>query len=229
MALPRFRVVHFLPYVPPLCYPLIRMIWYITSHLSNSNCNEQEIERFKDYYNFIKFELEEIKDTLSQFIGSDIAYTILLYVPDPIASYKIDHPIADESDDTTINWNNIKDSYFMDLARFVRTLPYGSKHHICEHCVKERLPNGTKQVLQVTQNKNHIQRLLADCVIVYTEYLDRNRASWPTKQIKKFVEPISEFIYERHHPLSAGNFENQRQYFAQMLEEYATETISRDT
>merc|ERR1711920_799643 len=86
-------------------------------------------------------------------------------------------------------------------ARFLRTLPPKSKQHIWEHGVKIKLPDGKKQVCDSTQDKDQINRLLCDCVIVYVKYLDRNRAPLSTKKVRPHVEEVAMFIHNKYHPL----------------------------
>eukprot|EP01083_Nonionella_stella_P088510 246736_1 len=63
-------------------------------------------------------------------------------------------------------------SLFEDLARFLRTLPPKSKRHIWEHGIRIKTADGRK-VCEQTKNKEQINTLLCDCVIVYVKYLDR--------------------------------------------------------
>merc|ERR1712157_3427 len=56
----------------------------------------------------------------------------------------------------SFNLENMGDSLFEDLARFLRTLPPKSKQHIWEHGVKIKLPDGKKQVCDSTQDKDQI-------------------------------------------------------------------------
>eukprot|EP01083_Nonionella_stella_P161859 530640_1 len=120
----------------------------------------------------------------------------------------------------SFNLENMGDSLFEDLARFLRTLPPKSKQHIWEHGVKIKTPDGKKQVCDKTKDKDQINRLLCDCVIVYVKYLDRNRAPLSTKKVKPHVEQVSTYIYNKYHPLHRDKFENDKTYFAQMLEDY---------
>ena len=69
----------------------------------------------------------------------------------------------------SFNLDTMGDSLFEDLARFLRTLPPKSKQHIWEHGVKIKLPDGKKQVCDQTRDKDQINRLLCDCVIVYVK------------------------------------------------------------
>eukprot|EP01083_Nonionella_stella_P088511 246737_1 len=114
---------------------------------------------------------------------------------------------------------NMGDSLFEDLARFLRTLPPKSKQHIWEHGVKIKTPEG-KKVCDQTKDKDQINRLLCDCVIVYVKYLDRNRAPLSTKKVRPYVEKVAVYIQKKYHPLLRDSFENDKTYFAQMLEDY---------
>merc|ERR1712154_243824 len=67
----------------------------------------------------------------------------------------------------SFNLENMGDSLFEDLARFIRTLPPKSKQHIWEHGVKIKTADGKKVVCDETRDKDQINRLLCDCVIVY--------------------------------------------------------------
>ena len=151
----------------------------------------------------------------------------------------------------SFNLENMGDSLFEDLARFLRTLPPKSKQHIWEHGVKNKTPDGKKVVCDSTQNKDQINRLLCDCVIVYVkvykyiyiqyiltlnakmrhihymimiydnkQYLDRNRAPLSTKKVRPHVEQVALYIHEKYHPLQRDKFENDKTYFAAMLEDY---------
>ena len=71
----------------------------------------------------------------------------------------------------SFNLENMGVSLFEDLARFLRTLPPKSKQHIWEHGVKIKLQDGKKQVCNSTQDKDQINRLLCDCVIVYVKVM----------------------------------------------------------
>jgi hypothetical protein len=120
----------------------------------------------------------------------------------------------------SLDLDHLGDSLFEDLARFLRTLPPKSKQHIWEHGVKIKTPDGQKQVCSATQDKEQIIKLLCDCVIVYVKYLDRQRAPLQTKKVRPHVEEISQFIFERYHPLQRNEFELDKTYFASMLENY---------
>lgn len=119
----------------------------------------------------------------------------------------------------SFNLESMGDSLFEDLARFLRTLPPKSKQHIWEHGVKIKTPDG-KKVCAATENKDQINRLLCDCVIVYIKYLDRNRAPLSTKKVRPHVETVALFIHNKYHPLQRDKFENDKAYFAQMLMDY---------
>jgi len=119
----------------------------------------------------------------------------------------------------SFNLESMGDSLFEDLARFLRTLPPKSKQHIWEHGVKIKTADG-KKVCDSTQNKDQINRLLCDCVIVYIKYLDRNRAPLSTKKVRPHVENVAMFIHNKYHPLQRDKFENEKAYFAQMLMDY---------
>lgn len=69
----------------------------------------------------------------------------------------------------SFNLETMGDSLFEDLARFLRTLPPKSKQHIWEHGVKIKTPDGKKEVCSSTRDKEQINRLLCDCVIVYVK------------------------------------------------------------
>eukprot|EP01084_Bolivina_argentea_P246930 413159_1 len=120
----------------------------------------------------------------------------------------------------SFNLENMGDSLFEDLARFLRTLPPKSKQHIWEHGVKIKLPDGKKQVCDTTKDKDQINRLLCDCVIVYVKYLDRNRAPLSTKKVKPHVEQVALYIHTKYHPLQRDKFETNKNYFASILEDY---------
>jgi len=120
----------------------------------------------------------------------------------------------------SFNLENMGDSLFEDLARFLRTLPPKSKQHIWEHGVKIKTPDGKKQVCDSTRDKDQINRLLCDCVIVYVKYLDRNRAPLSTKKVRPHVEQVATHIFGKYHPLQRDQFENDKTYFAAMLEDY---------
>jgi len=133
---------------------------------------------------------------------------------------------SDQEDDNptmnaphSFNLESMGDSLFEDLARFLRTLPPKSKQHIWEHGVKIKTPDG-KKVCDATENKDQINRLLCDCVIVYIKYLDRNRAPLSTKKVRPHVENVALFINNKYHPLKRDKFENDKAYFAQMLMDY---------
>lgn len=123
------------------------------------------------------------------------------------------------------NLEDMGDSLFEDLARFLRTLPPKSKQHIWEHGVKIKTADGKKQVCAATENKDQINRLLCDCVIVYIKYLDRNRAPLSTKKVRPHVDTVALYIHTKYHPLQREKFENDKTYFAAMLEDYVQSKV----
>ena len=56
--------------------------------------------------------------------------------------------------------------------------------------------------------------------MIYIQYLDRNRAPLSTKKVKPHVEQVAVFIHGKYHPLHRDKFENDKTYFAAMLEDY---------
>ena len=66
-----------------------RMMWYIIPDLGSSGCTQQEIIKYKEYYEYIKFDYIEIKNVLSHKFGNDVGNEILLYVPDYLTLCKI--------------------------------------------------------------------------------------------------------------------------------------------
>ena len=113
------------------------------------------------------------------------------------------------------------DSLFKELARFLRVLPPKSKQHIWEHAVKIKTSDGKKQICDSTRHEGHIDRLLCGCVIVYVRYLDRNRAPLKIKEVRPHIQHVSIFIlHGRHYPMQRSKFENDRNYFPAILEDY---------
>eukprot|EP01084_Bolivina_argentea_P223487 378121_1 len=115
---------------------------------------------------------------------------------------------------------HVAEALIEDLPPFIRTLPPKSKQHIWEHAVKRKTHDGRKQVCDETQNEKHINKLLCDWIIVYVKYLDRKKAPLNTKKVRPYVENISHYIYEKYHPIKRDTFENDKGYFADMVEEY---------
>jgi len=69
-------------------------------------------------------------------------------------------------------------------------------------------------------SKEHITKLLCDCVIVYMKYLNRKEKPLKTQAVLPYVEPASQWIFEKHGELEKTRFEDEKEYFADMLEEY---------
>ena len=61
------------------------------------------------------------------------------------------------------------DSLFEDLARFFRSLPPKSKEVIWKHAIKIKTPEGKLKVSDLTEDKKQINKLLCDCVIIYSK------------------------------------------------------------
>ena len=120
--------------------------------------------------------------------------------------------------------NTMGNSLYEDLSRFLKTLPPRSKRHIWEHAVRIRTPDG-KRVCDSTQSRRHINRLLCDLVIVYIKYLDRDRKPLPSATVRPHKEPVAQFIHLNYHSIQRGRFENDTEYFPQMLDEYVQSQI----
>ena len=50
--------------------------------------------------------------------------------------------------------------------------------------------------------------------------MDRNRAPLSTKTVKPYVEPVAMFIHGKYHPIRQDQFQNDKTYFAAMIEDY---------
>jgi len=111
-------------------------------------------------------------------------------------------------------------SLFEDLSKFMRELPARSKGHIWKHSVKVKQEDGSKAVCDKADDEQLILKLLIDTVIVYVKYLDRNRAPLTTKQVKPHVEGAAKWIFQKYHAIDRNQFENDKNYFASMLEAY---------
>jgi len=116
------------------------------------------------------------------------------------------------------------DNLFEDLAKFMKSLPVKSKKHIWEHAVgekdKKEKKDKTKKVYDKTTKQEQITRLLCDCVIVYIKYLNRKEKPLKTQAVLPFVEPAAKWMFEKHKELERKRFEEENNYFPDMLEEY---------
>mmetsp|Transcript_38525 Transcript_38525/g.63143 ORF Transcript_38525/g.63143 Transcript_38525/m.63143 type:complete len:184 (+) Transcript_38525:36-587(+) len=142
------------------------------------------------------------------------------YVDEMDENPTIQQPAGDQPAGVGFALENMGDSLFEDLARFLRTLPPKSKQHIWEHGVKVKAQDGKKTVCETTRSKDQINRLMCDCVIVYVKYLDRNRSPLSTKTVRPHIEHVTQHIYAKYHPLQRDRFENDKSYFPTMLEDY---------
>ena len=73
------------------------------------------------------------------------------------------------TDPNTLYVEGLDSTFFQDLARFIRSLPPKSKQHIWNHAMKIRTSEGKKIITDKTMNKNQINKLLCDNMIVYVK------------------------------------------------------------
>jgi len=94
---------------------------------------------------------------------------------------------------------NLQETLFEKLAKFIKSLPPNSKKHIWAHAVRVKNDDGSKVLVDKTQNESQICRLLSDCVIVYVKYIDRKRAPLSRKTVQSQVQPASQWIQKKKH------------------------------
>ena len=63
------------------------IMWYVLPDLNELNVDAMDVKSYKDYYKYIKDDVNESNDILQNIFGRDIALVILPYVPDYLHLY----------------------------------------------------------------------------------------------------------------------------------------------
>eukprot|EP01083_Nonionella_stella_P210519 762067_1 len=118
--------------------------------------------------------------------------------------------------------------FYLKLSKFIKVLPTKSRQHIWEHSVTIKRNGGKKTVLNETRDSKQITRLLSDAVIVYCKYLDRDKPKLQRKEVDPHLQQITMYIYNKFKPLQRDRFENEKDYFSYMIQDFIQHNHTND-
>mmetsp|Transcript_47305 Transcript_47305/g.78500 ORF Transcript_47305/g.78500 Transcript_47305/m.78500 type:complete len:239 (-) Transcript_47305:78-794(-) len=116
---------------------------------------------------------------------------------------------------------------YLELCAFIRTLPSKSRTHIWSHSVKLKSKPKGHEVFAQTGTQQHILALIADCLIVFIKYRHQQKKPLKPKATQRYVTYVAMYIYNKYHPLQQEKFETDKNYLADMIEEYINNELQQ--
>lgn len=119
-----------------------------------------------------------------------------------------------------LNILNEDDAVFEDMVQFLRRLPPKSRENIWRNAAGLKRDDGRTHVLGLITDSEDITSLLCNCVVVFAKCREQSQSILSQKSVKWHLYRATVYIHMKHGQLERSKFEDDKMYFAQILQEY---------